>query len=172
MFRSSAPNNVSGLVVCFIDDSRFRRKRRDRRTRDRTYRTNSLLWRWLVPHTRIFQHVGPLSTCTSVTVLQMLSKMICTEKLLGLIAFAKFVRVVQMLCSSVPVRRIEKLLATESAQVGCGWTGRIRVERSLNASERSTRPRMSPQMQRILMALRLIFVLEPIRAILANVLLF
>jgi hypothetical protein len=46
------------------------------------------------------------------------------------------------------------------------------MERSLNASEGSARPGMSPQMQRILMALGFIFVLEPIRAILADVLLF
>lgn len=77
-----------------------------------------------------------------------------------------------MLCSSVPVWGVGKLFATKSTQIGRGWMGGIGVERSLNAGKRSTRPGMSPQVQRILMALGLILVLESIRAILANVLLF
>jgi hypothetical protein len=98
-----------------------------------------------------------------MAVLQMLSEVVCAEEFLGL---------VQMLCSDVPVGRVGELLATESADVGRGWTSRRRVKRSLYASERSTRPRVSPQVQRILVAFSLVLVLEPIRAILANVLLF
>lgn len=102
----------------------------------------------------------------------MLSEMVRAEELLGLIAFAKFVCVVQMFCSSIPIRGVGKFFTAKSTQVGRGWTGRIRVECSLNASKRSTRPRVSPQMQRILVTLGLIFVLESIRAVLADVLLF
>lgn len=107
-----------------------------------------------------------------MAVLQMLSEVICAEELLGLVALAELVRMVQMLCSGVPVGGVRKLLATESAYVGGGWTSRGRVKCSLYASERSTRPGVSPQMQRILVAFSLVLVLEPIRAILANVLLF
>jgi hypothetical protein len=107
-----------------------------------------------------------------MAVLQMLSEVVCAEEFLGLVALAKLVRMVQMLCSDVPVGRVGELLATESADVGRGWTSRRRVKRSLYASERSTRPGVSPQVQRILVAFSLVLVLEPIWAILANVLLF
>lgn len=79
-----------------------------------------------------------------MAVLQVLSEVICAEELLGLIAFAKLVRMVQMLCSDVPIGRVRKFLATETADVGRGWTSGRSVKRSLYASERSTRPGVSP----------------------------
>ena len=104
--------------------------------------------------------------------LQVLSEMICTEELFRLVALAKLMGVIKMLCSRIPVRRVGKLFAAEATKVGCSWSGVIGMKRSVDASERSARPRMSSQMQRILMALSLIFVFEPIRAILTDVLLF
>jgi hypothetical protein len=68
----------------------------------------------------------------------MLSEVICAEELLGLIAFTELMRMVQMLSSSVPVGGVGELFATESADIGRGWTRRRRVERSLHASKRST----------------------------------
>jgi len=60
-------------------------------------RADTFLWRGLVAHASILQHVGPLATRASVTVFQVLSKVIGAEKLLCLVAFAKFVHVVEML---------------------------------------------------------------------------
>jgi hypothetical protein len=65
----------------------------------------------------------------------MLSEMICTEKFLGLIALAKLVHMVQVLCSSVPVRGIGELFATEPTYVGRSWTTGRGVKCSLNASK-------------------------------------
>ena len=55
-----------------------------------------------------------------MAVLQMLSEVISAKELLCLIAFAELVRMVQMLCPSVPIGRVRKLLATESTNVGRG----------------------------------------------------
>ena len=70
-----------------------------------------------------------------MTVLQMLSEMICAEEFLGLITLAKLVHMVQVLCSSIPVRGIEELFATESIYIGCSWATGRGVECSLNASK-------------------------------------
>jgi hypothetical protein len=102
----------------------------------------------------------------------MLSEVICTEKLLCLVTLAKLVRVIQMLCPGIPVRGIRELFATEATLVGCSWEGWIGVECSLHARQRRAWPGMSSQMQRILVAFSLILVFEPIRAVLAYVLLF
>jgi hypothetical protein len=102
----------------------------------------------------------------------MLSEVICTEKLLCLVTLAKFVRVVQMLCPGIPVRGIRELFATEATQIGCSWAGWIGVKCSVHSRQRRARPGMSSQMQRILVAFSLILVFEPIRAVLAYVLLF
>lgn len=102
----------------------------------------------------------------------MLTEMVCAKELFGLVALAKLMRVIQVLCSGIPVRWVRKFFAAEPTQVGRCWTSRVGVERSLNTSKCSTRPGMTPQMQRILMTLGLIFVLEPVRAVLTNVLLF
>lgn len=74
--------------------------------------------------------------------LQVLSEVVRTEKLLRLVAFTKFVRMVQMLCPGIPIRRIGEFVATEAAQVSRSWRSRVRVERSLNASKRSAGPGM------------------------------
>ena len=44
-----------------------------------------------VLHASTLKHVGPFSTAPCVTVLEVLSKVICSEELLRLIAFGKFV---------------------------------------------------------------------------------
>lgn len=48
----------------------------------------------------------------------MLSKVVCPEELLGLIAFAKLVGMVQVLGSDIPLRRIWEILAAVATHVG------------------------------------------------------
>jgi hypothetical protein len=74
-------------------------------------------WR-LVLHASILQHVGPFPTRTGVTVFEMLAEMICSKELFGLVAFAEFMDVGQMLDSIIPVTgRIRKLFATVAAGI-------------------------------------------------------
>lgn len=159
---------TSRLIMYFINDAGLRGKRP---TRNRTDRADTLLgWR-LVSHAGVLQHVGPLSAGTSVTVLQVLSEMVCTEEFLCLVAFTKFVHMVQMLRSCVPICGIRKLFATVATNVCCRCTRRGWVKSSADASERRARPRMSPQMQRVLVALGFVFVFKSVRTILADILL-
>lgn len=50
--------------------------------------------------------------------LQMLSEVICAEKLLSLVAFAKLMHMIKVLCSGVPIRRVGILFTAESTHVG------------------------------------------------------
>lgn len=99
--------------------------------------SDTLLRQWLILHASILQHVGPLAAGTSVAVLQVLAEVIGAEELLGLVALAKFVNVVEMLGASLPAWWIGEFLATVAADVrtaAChGW-----VESSLRAGERGT----------------------------------
>ena len=52
-----------------------------------------------------------------MTVLQMLAKVICTEELLGLVAFTEFVHMIQMFRPRIPICRIRKLFTTVSTNV-------------------------------------------------------
>jgi hypothetical protein len=56
-----------------------------------------------------------------MTMFQVLSKVIGTEELLGLVAFAKFVHLIQVLRASFPIRGIGEFLTAITAHVGsCG----------------------------------------------------
>jgi hypothetical protein len=57
------------------------------------------LRQWLIFHASIFQHIGPLSTCSSMTVLKMLPEVIGAEELFRVVALPKFMRLHQMLNS-------------------------------------------------------------------------
>ena len=107
-----------------------------------------------------------------MAMLQVLAKVIGAEELLGLVAFAKLMHVIQVLGPSVPIRGIGELLTAITAYVGCcrvGWRG---VKGRTHTSERSARPRMPPKMERVLVSFGLVLVLESVRAVLARVLLF
>lgn len=105
--------------------------------------------------------------------LQVLPEVVRAIKLLGLITLAKLVLGSQMVNACIPECRNRKFLPTVAAKIG-----RIRpvwrlVEcRLVIPRERCTRPRVLTQMKRVLMALGLVFVLEPVVAVLAAVLLF
>ena len=126
----------SRFVVCFADNTRLGCKAG--RAGNRAYRTNALLRRWLVSHASVFQHIGPFSAGTCMAVLQVLSEMVCAEKLLGLVAFSKFVHVIQMFGSRFPIRRVGKFFTAIPTDV-CGSRASGRgVESCVNTSERCT----------------------------------
>lgn len=87
------------------------------------------LWWGLIFHASLFQLVCPLPTSTSVTMLQMLSEVICSEKLLCLIAFAKLVSLVQVVDPILPLGWIHELFTAISTGIGSG-----RVEGSIRLS--------------------------------------
>ena len=71
-----------------------------------------------------------------MAMLKVLSEMVGTEELLGLVAFTKFMHVVQMLGSCFPVRRVGKLVTTVPANVCGSGASRRRMESCMNASKR------------------------------------
>ena len=73
----------------------------------------------LILHASIFQDVGPFPTRTSMAVLQVLAEMVRAEKLLCIVAFAKFVYSGQMLKATVPIRLrvVGKFLAAVAADI-------------------------------------------------------
>lgn len=89
-----------------------------RRTRIPDSNDRSPLWRALVLHTCILQHVGPLPTRALMAMFQMLPEMIRTVELLLMVALPEFVYVVQMISAYVPLGWVGKLLAAVAADVG------------------------------------------------------
>ena len=60
--------------------------------------------------------------------LEMLTEMVCLEKLFRLVAFTEFVNIGQMLDSTFPITgEIAELFATVAADVGRGAMGSLRV---------------------------------------------
>ena len=66
-------------------------------------RVNGLRW-GLILHARIFQLICPFSTGSGMTVLQMLTEVVCAEEFLVDVALSKFVHDVEMLNALVPIR--------------------------------------------------------------------
>jgi hypothetical protein len=58
-----------------------------------------------------------------MTVFQVLSKMIGAEKLLGMVALAKLVHVIQMFGPSLPICGQWELFAAIAAHIGCARMG-------------------------------------------------
>jgi hypothetical protein len=105
-----------------------------------------------------------------MTVLEMLTEVIGSEKLLGLIALAKLMLLTQMFGSHIPVRRVRKFLAAVATHVVSRRMDVRWVESGRNPTKCCARPRMLAQMQRVLMALGLVLILESVRTIRALVL--
>lgn len=102
----------------------------------------------------------------------MLPKVICPVELLGLIAFSKLVLPGQMFNSLLPLRRHWKFFPTITAYFTSRRMLRGSVERCrIIAWECRARPRVFPQMEWILVPFCFVFILKPIVAILATVLL-
>ena len=68
-----------------------------------------------------------------MAVFEMLAKMVCAEKLLGLVAFTKLVVVADMVSTCVPVRRICEFCTAKAASVGCSVVRGTRVKDALNS---------------------------------------
>lgn len=137
----------------------------------------------LIPHACILELIRPFATGASVAVLQVLTEVVGAVELLVHIALAEFVDDVEVLDAFIPVRRIVELVSAIAAGV-CGswrwilpvgsdghhggrWGG---VEDHVEAGQGSAGPRVSTKMQRVLMALHLVLVLETVRAVHALVL--
>lgn len=106
-----------------------------------------------------------------MAVLQVLSEVIGSEELFGLVALAKLVKEIQMLCANVPLRRIRVFLTAVAASIRA--IGNIRaMERGLDACKRCTGPGVQSKMQRVLVSLRLVLVLKAIRTVGASILFF
>ena len=132
---------------------------------------NTFLWQWLVLHAGVLKHVGPLATCASMAMFQMLAEVIRTEELLCLVTLSKLVHMVKMLRAELPARRISKLLTAVATDVSA-VAGHGRVECCLWAGERSAGPRMTSQVKGVLVALCFVLVFEPVGTISTTVLLF
>lgn len=121
-----------------------------------------------------------------MTVLQMLPEVIGTEEFFRVVALPKFMVLHQMVNSCLPITfqgsfgvhsmlacsSPSKLFAAVPASIrfsGAGW--RV-VESGAIVGQSGAGPRMTPEMEGILMSFSLIFVLEAIFAVLAFILLF
>jgi hypothetical protein len=71
----------------------------------------------LIFHASGFQHISPLPTRTSMTVLEVLSKVIRAEELLGLVALAKFMHLAEMFGSSLPICRSGELFTAIATDI-------------------------------------------------------
>ena len=103
--------------------------------------------------------------------LQMLAKMIRPEEFLGLVTLSKFMHVIQVLGSDIPVGRIWELLTAITAHIGCRRVVLRGVECRMYPRKRSARPRVTTEMKGILVSFGLIFILESVSAVLTSVLL-
>lgn len=106
-----------------------------------------------------------------MAVLQMLSKMVGAKEFFSLVTLSKLVHVVQVFSPSVPVGRQWEFFAAVPANVGHARVRWGRMESGMDTSKRGARPRMTSQMQRVLVSFGLVFVFEAIWAELACVLL-
>ena len=102
---------------------------------------------------------------------QMLAEVIRTEELLCLVTLSKLVHMVEMFRAKLPSRRVGELLATVAADISA-VAGHGRMECCLWASERSAGPRMTSQMEGVLVAFCFILVFEAVGTISTTVLLF
>lgn len=107
---------------------------------------------------------------------QVLPEMVGPVEFLRRVTLAKLVHVGEMFNAAIPVglRMVQEFFSAIATRIrrcagridGSRWT-----ECRLVISKGSTRPRMSPQVERVLMTLRLVLVLETVVAEIARVLL-
>lgn len=108
-----------------------------------------------------------------MAVLEMLPEVIGAVELLRLVALAELVHVVQVLGAQVPVGGVVgELVAAVAAYVGGSGVHGRGVEGGVDAGECGAGPGVATEMERVLVALSLVFVFEAIGAVLACVLLF
>lgn len=130
--------------------------------------------RWnLIAHAGILQDVSPLPTRATVTVLQVLPEVVGAVKLFRLIAFSKFMLCSEMLNAGVPLSRDGEFFSAVAAYVcKIGSVSRRMECRLIITRQRCARPRVFPQVERVLVPFRFILVFESVVAVLAAILLF
>ena len=104
------------------------------------------LWRGLLPHTGVFEHIGPFPAGAGMAMLEVLTEMIGPEKLLRLVALAELVSLAHVLGTDIPVCGVRELLAAVATHVGCGRLDGRGMESSVHASQSLARPRVSTKM--------------------------
>lgn len=120
----------------------IRRNHQSRRCSVTSLCNHSLFRQRLVFHACEFQHISPFSRCALVAVLQVLPEVISPEEFLRLVAFAKFVHVVEVLGAHIPLRRVRELLSTIAANVVPATSSRA-VKCCFHASKSGARPAVS-----------------------------
>jgi len=107
-----------------------------------------------------------------VAVLEVLTEVICPEEFLGLVTLSELMNMVQMAGTSLPVWGVVwEFLPTVPAGIVGSRVGRRLMKRGLGPGQGGARPRVTTKVQGVLMPLRLILVLEAVRAVLTLVLL-
>lgn len=113
----------------------------------------------LLNHAGILKHVGPFPTRPLVAVLEMLSEVVCSVKLLGRVALPELVNVLQVANSIIPVlcsdepgpvgchTRTMEIAAAISARVGGARPARRFVECAIVARKRRARPRVTANVE-------------------------
>jgi hypothetical protein len=130
--------------------------------------------RWnLVAHAGILEDVSPFATRATVTMLEMLSEVVGAIKLFRLIAFPKLMLRGEMINADLPLGRNGKFFSAVAADVGkIGPVRRWVKCRFVITRQRCARPRVFPQVKRVLVPLGFVLVFEPVVAVLAAILLF
>jgi hypothetical protein len=130
--------------------------------------------RWnLVAHAGSLEDVSPFPARATVTMLKMLPEVVGAIKLFRLIAFPKFMLRGEMINAGLPIGRNGKLFSAVTAYVGkIGPVRRWVKCRLVITRQRCARPRVFPQVKRVLVPLGFILVFEPVVAVLAAILLF
>lgn len=160
-----------GLIVDLINNTGLRCKRSIRMARGSSNQRGAWLWWWLVSHTGVLQHVSPFAASPSMAVFQMLPEVVCTEEFLGLVTLSELMHMVQVFRARFPIGRIGEFFSTVAAYVSCSWSSWGGMKGGRDTGQGSTRPRMSAEMQRVLMTFGLVLVLETVWTVLTDVLL-
>ncbi len=134
--------------------------------------------RVLFHHTCILKHVCPFAAGTNVAVLEVLTEVIGAVELFARVALAELVVFLKMDDAFFPVPIGDEppilvarwagpleLFSTVATRIRVPGSSRTVMESPLVACQRRARPAMSADMERVLMALHLIFILETIAAI-------
>lgn len=104
-----------------------------------------------------------------MAVLEVLAEVIGAEELLGLVAFAKFVNMVEMLGACFPARRVGELFTTVPTDVRT-VASHGGVEGGFRPGERGAGPGMTTQVKGILVAFGFVLVFEAVRTVSAAIL--
>lgn len=104
-----------------------------------------------------------------MAVLEVLTEVIGAEELLGLVAFAKFVNMVEMLSARFPARWVGELFTAVATNVRA-VASHGGVKGGFWPGERGAGPGMTTQMKGVLVAFGFVLVFEAVRTVSAAIL--